>query len=61
MREMDDESRQPGRSVARRPESAEPDVMQHCPSCGHRGTWQKCKLLCENPRCSVHIILACVD
>lgn len=40
---------------------AEPDVMQYCPSCGRRGEWQKCKLLCANPKCSVQIILACVD
>jgi hypothetical protein len=39
----------------------EPDVMQYCPQCGERGAWQKCKLICDNPRCSVHIILACVD
>ncbi len=35
--------------------------MQHCPNCGHRGVWQKCKLLCDNQKCSVHIILACID
>lgn len=40
---------------------SEPDVMQYCPNCGQRGEWQKCKLLCSNPRCSVRIILACVD
>ncbi len=42
-------------------EDLEPDVMQYRPSCGHRGQWQKCKLLCGNPQCGVHIILACVD
>jgi hypothetical protein len=40
---------------------AEPDVTQHCYNCGERGEWQKCKLICHNPRCAVHIILACVD
>jgi hypothetical protein len=40
---------------------AEPDVSAYCPSCGARGDWQKCKLICTNPRCSVRIILACVD
>ena len=40
---------------------AEPDVTAYCPSCGARGEWQKCKLICTNPRCSVRIILACVD
>ncbi len=42
-------------------EDVEPDVMQHCPNCGRLGHWQKCKLICDNSRCSVHIILACVD
>jgi hypothetical protein len=41
--------------------SAEPDVSAYCPNCGGRGEWQKCKLLCPNPQCSVRIILACVD
>jgi hypothetical protein len=41
--------------------NAEPDVAQFCPNCGARGEWQKCKLICLNPRCSVRIILACVD
>jgi hypothetical protein len=41
--------------------AAEPDVTQYCPSCGALGQWQKCKLICINPRCSVRIILACVD
>ena len=40
---------------------AEPDVGAHCFNCGERGEWQKCKLICRNPRCGVHIILACVD
>ena len=39
----------------------EVDVAEYCPSCGERGQWQKCKLICLNPRCSVRIILACVD
>lgn len=47
-------------SAAIRPD-AEPDVAQFCPNCGARGEWQKCKLICLNPRCSVRIILACVD
>jgi hypothetical protein len=37
------------------------DPTEFCPSCGERGTWQKCKLICTNQRCSVRIILACVD
>jgi hypothetical protein len=37
------------------------DPIEYCPNCGHRGTWQKCKLICTNQRCSVQIILACVD
>jgi hypothetical protein len=41
--------------------AAEPDVVQYCPSCGERGAWQKYKLICLNPRCSVRIILACID
>ncbi len=49
-----------GRTAPRR-EEAEPDVTQHCYNCGERGEWQKCKLICRNPRCGVHIILACVD
>jgi hypothetical protein len=40
---------------------AEPDVSQYCYNCGERGEWQKCKLICRNPRCGVHIVLACVD
>ncbi len=39
----------------------EPDVVQYCPNCGARGTWQKCKLICTTPQCAVRIILACVD
>jgi hypothetical protein len=46
--------------VTRRGE-AEPDATQHCYNCGERGEWQKCKLICRNPRCGVHIVLACVD
>jgi hypothetical protein len=49
-----------GRPLLRRPD-AEPDVGPHCYNCGERGEWQKCKLICRNPRCGVHIILACVD
>jgi hypothetical protein len=41
--------------------NAEPDATQHCYNCGERGEWQKCKLICRNPRCGVHIVLACVD
>ncbi len=37
------------------------DSTAYCPNCGRPGVWQKCKLICTNPRCSVHIILACVD
>jgi hypothetical protein len=44
-----------------RREVEEADAGQHCPNCGHRGEWQKCKLICTNPKCSVRIILACVD
>ena len=40
---------------------AEPDVTQYCPNCGAVGEWQKCKLICTTPTCSVRIILACVD
>ena len=43
------------------PVGGEPDVTAYCPNCGARGEWQKCKLICLNPRCSVRIILACVD
>jgi hypothetical protein len=51
-----------GKAGARRERlGAEPDVTQYCPSCGERGQWQKCKLLCTNPKCSVQIILACID
>jgi hypothetical protein len=39
----------------------QPDVTELCPNCGARGMWQKCKLVCLNPRCGVRIILACVD
>lgn len=49
-----------GRTAPRRAD-AEPDVTQHCYNCGERGEWQKCKLICRNPRCAVYIILACVD
>jgi hypothetical protein len=42
-------------------QGGEPDVAQYCPSCGARGEWQKCKLICPTERCSVRIILACVD
>ncbi len=44
-----------------RRDDREPDVTQYCYNCGERGEWQKCKLLCRNPRCCVHIVLACVD
>jgi hypothetical protein len=37
------------------------DPTEYCPNCGERGTWRKCKLVCTNERCSVQIILACVD
>ena len=40
---------------------SEPDIGEHCPNCGARGQWQKCKLICTNPKCGVRIILACVD
>jgi len=43
------------------PRAYEPDPGDYCPNCGRRGTWQKCKLVCENERCAVRIILACVD
>ncbi len=49
-----------GRMPTRRVE-AEPDVTQYCYNCGEVGEWQKCKLICHNPRCAVRIILACVD
>jgi hypothetical protein len=49
------------RSPAAGRAAAELDVMQFCPNCGARGEWQKCKLICINPRCGVRIILACVD
>jgi hypothetical protein len=42
-------------------QEVEPDATAYCPSCGARGVWQKCKLVCLNERCSVRIILACVD
>jgi hypothetical protein len=48
------------RKTLRRSEG-EPGVGPHCFNCGERGEWQKCKLICRNPRCGVHIILACVD
>ena len=51
---MDDEGRD-------RTKAREEDPTAFCPSCGHRGVAQKCKLICTNPKCSVHIILACVD
>jgi len=47
--------------AASRPATAEPDVTQYCYGCGERGEWQKCKLICTNPKCSVRIVLACVD
>ena len=47
--------------VAPRRRDAEPDVSQYCYNCGERGEWQKCKLICRNPRCGVHVVLACVD
>lgn len=37
------------------------DPTEYCPNCGHRGVYQKCKLICENPDCGIRIILACVD
>lgn len=37
------------------------DATPYCPNCGTRGEWRKCKLICDNPRCGVHIIMACVD
>ena len=46
--------------LARR-DDREPDVTQYCYNCGERGEWQKCKLICLNPRCCVRIVLACVD
>ncbi len=39
----------------------EPDVAAFCYNCGTLGEWQHCKLICRNAKCSVHIILACVD
>jgi len=45
----------------RRTPTSEADVVQYCPSCGARGEWRKCKLICINSKCSVQIILACVD
>jgi hypothetical protein len=48
-------------STAPRRSDGEPDVSQYCYNCGERGESQKCKLICRNPRCGVHIILACVD
>ncbi|MDX2166799.1 MAG: hypothetical protein SF182_07035 [Deltaproteobacteria bacterium] len=50
------EGRMPSRT-----REAEPDTTQYCYNCGERGEWQKCKLICHNPRCGVRIILACVD
>lgn len=43
------------------PRGGEPDVTPYCYNCGERGEWQKCKLICVNPRCGVRIVLACVD
>ena len=43
------------------PAEQQTDPTPYCPNCGHRGAWQKCKLVCENQRCGVRIILACVD
>lgn len=39
----------------------EPDVAAYCYNCGRLGERQHCKLICRNPACSVHVILACVD
>jgi hypothetical protein len=39
----------------------DPDPSELCPNCGQRGTPQKCKLICTNPRCGTHVIMACVD
>ena len=52
-----------GARASERPggDAREADPTEFCPSCGERGTWQKCKLICTNQRCSVRIILACVD
>jgi hypothetical protein len=52
-----------GESAGRRADADEArnDPTEYCPSCGQRGTWRKCKLVCTNERCSVQIILACVD
>lgn len=44
-----------------RRDDREPDATQYCYNCGERGEWQKCKLICHNPRCCVRIVLACVD
>jgi hypothetical protein len=38
-----------------------PDITELCPNCGRRGERRKCKLICTNPRCGTHIIMACVD
>lgn len=38
-----------------------PDVSELCPNCGRRGERRKCKLICTNPRCCTHIIMACID
>jgi hypothetical protein len=48
-------------ATPRQRQKVEPDATAYCPNCGARGEWQKCKLLCPNPQCSVRIILACVD
>jgi hypothetical protein len=50
-----------GEPSTRRAPRTEPDVTLYCPSCGALGEWRKCKLLCVNPKCSVQVILACVD
>jgi len=45
--------------TARAPLHADP--TEYCPNCGHKGVWQKCKMVCDNPDCGIRIILACVD